>query len=111
MEVGAPGVIQAALSAPRRRALEALRGWDDAGHGRGMAPREVAQALWPDSPAWERRPHHSGGRNRAAGLGATMPMNAAKILHRLTALGLAWQDEGFGYHISPSGRRALSTSV
>lgn len=69
------------LTDPQMRALQAV--YDLSGEARGrcdmVAPRQVAEKLWPDSPAWDRRTRrHSGAGSGAKG--ATMPMKAAKLL-------------------------------
>lgn len=74
------------MTGPQRRALEAIQ----------VGPktaRQVAQALWPDSPAWQKRTRKRLGRNGA--LGGTMPMKAGALLRRLERLGLANEDSGW----------------
>lgn len=51
------------------------------------ASRDVARALWPDSPAWQQRTRRYGAR-AAGAVGGTMPMNAARLLHGLADRGL-----------------------
>lgn len=51
------------------------------------ASRAVARALWPDSPAWGMRTASRPSRPSGA-IGGTMPMNAARVLHRLADRGL-----------------------
>jgi hypothetical protein len=51
-----------------------------------MTAREVAQALWPDSPAWAKRTRKRLGRNGA--MGGTMPMRAGRILNAMASKGL-----------------------
>lgn len=71
------------LTAPQARGLELLRE-----HG-PLAPREFAQLMWPDSPAWRKR---TRGRDRHPGaMAGTMPMNGARLLWKLRDLGLASQ--------------------
>jgi hypothetical protein len=95
-----------ALTLPQLHTLEVLLSGEGLNASRGLSPREVAQGLWPTSPAWGRRTHGRTG-NRNGALGGTMPMNAAKLLHRLVSLHLAWQDDWFGYHVTQAGRSAL----
>lgn len=89
------------LTAPQRRALVALV---EASEPRAGAvrrhptnPRHIAAVLWPDSPGWNKTPHRRDGR--AGGRGATMPMNAARILWRLRDYGLVyrpnWEHNGW----------------
>lgn len=79
------------LTGPQRRALEVL-----AQHTHptdpdvpSIAARQVAKALWPDSPGWERRTRRYGGANRNGAVGGTMPMKAGTLLGRLVRLGVA----------------------
>lgn len=71
------------LTAPQQRGLDILRAADHP-----MSPREFALAMWPDSPAWEKRTRKFGGRDPGA-IGGTMPMKGASLLWRLYDLGLA----------------------
>lgn len=82
------------LTPSQRKVLEILEGiGHDDGMRRWISPRNVAKALWPDSPAWGKRTRRYG-RNANGAVGGTMPMNAAKILNRLEALGVV---EEIGY--------------
>lgn len=72
------------LTDPQMRALRAV--YDLSGEADGrcvmVSPRQVALVLWPDSPAWDRRPRRHDGRS--GGKGGTMPMKAAKLLWALS---------------------------
>jgi hypothetical protein len=48
----------------------------------------LAEALWPDSPGWDRRSRRMATPAGGA-LGATMPMKAASLLWRLHRKGYA----------------------
>lgn len=104
------------LTAPQRRALETLRDLIDAkpefpGYDRTVNPRAVAQALWPDSPGWDKR---SSRRSTPAGgaMGATMPMKAATLLWRLWNYRLVQHDPNRtgsnGWTITEKGREYLN---
>lgn len=71
-------------------------------------PRQLAELLWPDSPAWERRTRRYGA-NRNGALGGTMPMNAARLLWRLADQGLAKPpaEEFAPWSITTAGRAML----
>lgn len=75
---------------------------------RYMAPREVAKALWPDSPGWGKRSHR-GSTPAGGAMGATMPMKAATLLWRLCPH-YTRQRAGHGacWTITDAGRRALA---
>lgn len=90
------------LTVPRRRALQVL-----ADQAEPMAPRDVAMALWPDSPAWDRRTRGQRGANRAGAMGGTMPMIAAKLLWRLAGDGYASQRGRGQWVATEKGRAAL----
>ncbi len=70
------------LTEPQHRALVALIELADSSRVPGgppmfwVAPRALAKALWPDSPAWERRTRFGAVGNQGA-LGGTMPMKRA----------------------------------
>lgn len=68
-----------------------------------FSPRQVAEMLWPDSPAWEKRTRFRATSNQGA-LGGTMPMNAAKILWRLKTAGMV-QEHNYLWHLSYAGVR------
>lgn len=78
------------LTEPQRRALAVLDehtvpfGNSDKP---GLYAKQVAKALWPDSPAWEQRTRMYRGRNGA--VGGTMPMKAGTLLGRLVRAGFA----------------------
>jgi hypothetical protein len=76
------------LTDPQMRALQAVHdlSGEDKGRCEMVSPRQIALALWPDSPAWDKRTRHLNGRY--GGKGATMPMKAGAILWRLEARGL-----------------------
>jgi hypothetical protein len=75
------------LTAPQARTLAVLRS-----EGRGLSARAVARALWPDSPAWNKRTRR-GATHAGGALGATMPMKAGALLWRMRSLGLpVWFD-------------------
>jgi hypothetical protein len=73
-----------------------------------LAPRQIAERLWPDSPGWQNRTRRYG-TNRNGALGGTMPMLAAKILWRLRDDGLVREPESDAYlwRITDRGREAL----
>lgn len=78
------------LTPGQTRALEVLNAAD-----KPLAPRQVAQRLWPDSPAWAKRTRRYGA-NRNGAVGGTMPMLAAKLLHALQDKGMARiTDDGY----------------
>lgn len=91
------------LTAPRRRALEIL-----IDQGEPMAPRDVAMALWPDSPAWERRNRGQRGTNHSGAMAGTMPMLAAKLLWRLADDGYAGM-VNYRWVPSEKGRSLIAT--
>lgn len=95
------------LTGPQARTLAALATAtaprEGSTHVPAASPRQIAHALWPDSPAWERRTNMRGGRNGA--VGGTMPMKAATLLWRLADRGLASQDDG-GWRLTDAGLRA-----
>lgn len=68
-----------------------------------IAPRRLAELLWPDSPAWQRRTRFGAVSNQGA-LGGTMPMNAAKLLWRLHDHGMVRRDDYRWYLISKAVR-------
>lgn len=75
-----------------------------------LAPRQIAERLWPDSPGWQNRTRRYG-TNRNGALGGTMPMLAAKILWRLRDDGLVREPESDAYlwRITDRGRAAIAT--
>ena len=100
------GGVEVAVSVPQRRMLGVLRDGLITGRGRGMSAREVAEGMWPDSEAWNKRTRGRTG-NRNGAMGGTMPMNAAKMLHKLVALHLAWRDDEDHFWLTETGRRKL----
>ena len=66
---------------------KALRIIGDAGYD-GYTGRSLAQALWPDSPAWEKTTRSRPGFNGSKG--GTMPMKGARAARELNDLGLVW---------------------
>ncbi len=72
-----------ALTPPQARAVAILREQDQP-----IAPREFAQLMWPDSPAWNRRTRFHATSNQGT-IGGTMPMLGARMLWKLRDLGLA----------------------
>lgn len=79
---------------------------------RRVRPREMAQALWPDSPGWQRVANC--GPNGAT-RGIWMAGNAARALWRLHARGWAREEtyefngriQYDGWVITEKGRQAL----
>lgn len=55
----------------------------------GLTGRQIAHALWPDSPAWQKRTRGRSTSNHNGSLGGTMPMLGAKQGHRAVSLGYA----------------------
>jgi hypothetical protein len=78
--------------------------------GAPLSPRQLAERLWPDSPAWDRRTRRYGA-NRNGALGGTMPMLAAKLLWRLEAQGYVRAPEldGYLWSVTASGEAAAAT--
>lgn len=94
------------LTQPQRRLLGIL-----AESERAMSPRSVAEAMWPDSKAWDRRTYHRG-TNRNGAMGGTMPMKAATMLWRLWPVhvqhAMSWDGSTNGlWEITPAGRKAI----
>lgn len=89
------------LTRPQQRALAAVRDLGDELVGTALvpavyvAPRQVAQRLWPDSPGWKRVSRRRDGEGAGAA-GATMPMKAATLLWRLQGRGLVERRGGRG---------------
>lgn len=73
-------------------------------HARWVTPTELARVLWPDSPAWRHQTRRMD--DSLGGVGATMPMQAARLLRRLREKGLAHQHPfgGNGWTATASGR-------
>ncbi|MFC8921717.1 hypothetical protein [Cellulosimicrobium sp. NPDC057127] len=103
------------LTPPQERALVALRDLCDELVGTGQvpaafaAPREVAYALWPDSPGWAKRSRRRDGAGPGS-TGATMPMKAATLLWRLLRHGLAAKESRVGgreWYVTDAGRKYL----
>jgi hypothetical protein len=102
------------LTQPQRRLLRILEDHDEhqamAGRGGSMSAREVARAMWPDSPGWERRSRRRATPASGA-LGATMPMKAGTMLWRLGERGLVAGERHMGssvWWITAEGRNALA---
>ncbi|SDH39005.1 hypothetical protein [Microbacterium sp. 77mftsu3.1] len=94
------------LTAFQRRALEAIAAAGERGH----TGRSLAQELWPDSPAWDRRTRGRNERNGA--IGGTMPMKGGRAARTLDDLGLVriedteWHQPFF--KITARGRELLA---
>lgn len=93
------------LTEAQRCALEGIAEFGD----RGATGRQLAQKLWPDSPAWEKttrsRPGFQGSK------GGTMPMKGARAARALADLGLVLVEyndvhQPF-FSLSTAGKRAL----
>ncbi|WP_251153692.1 hypothetical protein [Cellulosimicrobium sp. Marseille-Q4280] len=103
------------LTPAQERTLVALREACDRLVGTAQVParyasaREIALALWPDSPAWQHRTNRgSGGGNGA--VGGTMPMKAGTLLWKLWKAGYArneFDSIGPPWSISDKGRAYL----
>lgn len=89
-------------------AMVAEKGDSLYGGRRYMAPREVARAMWPDSPGWD-KVSRRGSTPAGGARGATMPMKAATLLHRLWPH-YTHQRPGYGacWTITSKGREALA---
>lgn len=70
--------------------------------------RQVAKALWPDSPAWEQRTHKRLGVNGA--VGGTMPMKAGRVLRALERKGMVYSEDDGGtlWYVTFAGQQALA---
>jgi hypothetical protein len=68
-----------------------------------IAPRRLAELLWPNSPAWEKRTRFRATSNQGA-LGGTMPMNAAKLLWKLNEHRLMYLDD-YVWRLYPAAER------
>lgn len=81
------------LTDPQMRALTAVYNLSGEADGRCemVTPRQIALVLWPNSPAWDRRPHRADGH--FGGRGGTMPMNAGRLLRYLYSRGLVRRHE------------------
>jgi hypothetical protein len=86
--------VVTALTYPQARALAVL--YNRTHNGGVVYPRELAEALWPDSRGWDRRSRRMATPAGGA-LGATMPMKAATLLWRLHRRGYA-QLAGTRFH-------------
>lgn len=73
------------LTAPQRKGLTLLQ------EHQPVSPRQFAQRMWHESPAWSHRTNKRGGH--AGAIGGTMPMKGARMLWTLRDLGLARQDD------------------
>ena len=89
------------MTPAQARCLNALIEQADRNPGGTTTPRTIARALWPDSPAWNRRTNPRHGSSGA--MGATMPMNAARLLWALQRQGLATATDN-RWTPTPAGR-------
>lgn len=80
------------LSPVQRQVLEVLPLESDGVPGR--TARQVAQAVWPDDPGWQRRTSGRSASRHNGALGATMPLRAGRVLAALERQGLATQPLG-----------------
>jgi hypothetical protein len=94
----------------RLRALAILRDVTDRSSFSRMTGRSMAKALWPNSPAWEKRTRRRGGGNQSGAVGGTMPMKGAKVLWDFQTEGLAFQEIDREWTISERGRQALAAA-
>jgi hypothetical protein len=92
----------APMTGPQVRALLALQTACAASASGLVSPREIAHALWPNSPGWAKRSWRKGSNNGGA-LGATMPMKAATLLWRLWKRRLAAPDRRGRWRLTDSG--------
>lgn len=99
------------LTDPQMRALQAVHdlSGEDKGRCDMVSPRQVAEVLWPESPAWDRRPRRRDGR--FGGLGGTMPMKAAKLLWALKTRGLLHLHSKYSlWALTDRGRSVLASN-
>lgn len=75
------------MTAATDRAYEVLTICTDTAPDRWVSAGTFARAMWPDSPAWNRRTHRHDGKSGA--VGGTMPMVGARMLYRLCDEGRA----------------------
>lgn len=103
------------LTAAQECALVALREACDQLVGTARVParyataREIARALWPDSPAWHHRTNRGAGAGNGA-VGGTMPMKAGTMLWKLWKAGCAGHESGHlgaPWSITAKGRTYL----
>lgn len=90
-----------ALTASQRRALEIVR------DNPGIAPREFAVKMWPDSMGHER--HHKCGPHGST-KGGMMNMAGGGYLGKLAKAGLllrSFERYGSVFHLSGEGRKKL----
>jgi hypothetical protein len=57
-----------------------------------LTARQVAYALWPDSPGWAKRTKMHRGRNGA--VGGAMPMRAGRILNAMATKNMVQRADG-----------------
>ncbi len=62
---------------------------------RGLSARQVAKAVWPDDPGWDRVTAGRGASRHNGAKGATMPLRAGRVLRAMADAGYAeHEDEG-----------------
>lgn len=77
----------------------------------GIAPREFAKAMWPDSPAWQHsvkcgpNGSHKGGGMYLAGGAYLAKLANLKLVNRV------FDTYQTFYHLSSDGRQALETAA
>lgn len=100
------------LTPAKVRHLTVMRMLADNDHelSAGVPGRTVASALWPDSPAWNKRTRKHGTNDPGA-IGGTMPMKGARAARELNELGLVHinytEHHQALFRISEAGRRLL----
>lgn len=72
---------------------------------RGVAPRQIAYMMWPDSKGWDKRSNR-GSTPAGGALGATMPMKAATILWRLFPHYAVHRN--YAWYVTDRGRKYLA---
>lgn len=88
--------VSDSLTQPQRNTLALLVDLADRApqHGeRPVTPKQLAQALWPNSEAWSKRTRGRRTGTVNGAMGGTMPMKAATLLWRLHERGLAEQPD------------------
>ena len=78
---------------------------------KGLSARDVALQLWPESPAWRKRPRTHG--YAVGAMGGTMQMSAGRLLHRMRDLGLCYVESDYRWHalVGPTSARLRGGSV
>jgi len=89
------------LTEAQKKACQILRD-----HG-PIRPREFAQKMWPDSPAWR---HSCRCGPNGAHRGGGMYLAGGGYLGRLVHLGLAKYTGEFRYILSPLGQQLLQSA-